>query len=1446
MTELSTYTNLLLDTGNRNNYLYFDDDHSMTADLTGASPEVLVRRMTRGKVIDIYRPSTTGVLSDEDDAERISRGEKLILAGSYRVSISAVRNMMTRDNACCDETGIHVMHLSIGMVQWRNDEISYHWNLAPLLMVPVSVYRNASSRSYSIRIEGRAPYLNPAFSFKARSEFGITLPEYKDEAFFTWINRITEALQPLGWKLKNRCTLALYQDHFLNIYNDLSVHKDLVLRHPVIRKFLAADSDAGSRGVTGGTDFSGQADTAGDTVSDDALHCVIDADASQLRAIRMARAGRSFVVQGPPGTGKSQTITNIIAECLYNGKRVLFVSAKRAALDFVYGKLSSAGLNDYCLRIHGTRENRRVVTGDIFRSLQLPRATARPQAEFDISRRAAAAKTLDTYVSELHKVRPVIGKPLYELYELYFQYEDAPELSWQIPNVYSLSEEDLQENLRYLTWYTNCIPMIGYDYKTCYWYGFTAEDNSPEFREQVINSFRAAVKWIDSDLALVKEVHQYLSYLPVETLEDLESTKQTVEEIASTSEISPSLFREGTLDYALREISQLKASAAKLDSYRATVEMEYKPSIYSINAAQDYTLLKDRFHSRLRRAGSREYRRIMNELQAASPTDERPDYDSALKILDSLKQIQDAEEALKQQALPFETIYGMLPDVTHTDWDDIEKKLVDLSNLLHRIPRLTELSGVTSAQFMALRQLCVRWSEGFRRNQEDSEADMEFISYCVKDGLKPMQMPVRRLREWLQGCIDHADQYGTWIHFLNVRDCLNERNLTGFIDAAIAALIPAEQFNNMYCRLFYSQWINSIVASSPVLAGFSRAGQDKARETYCAEDRILFDINRKAIREKLSAGRPSLKNAAPGEPVTELLREIQKSENPKSVRRIITDYAELIQQIMPCFMMSPMSVSTYLDPERIHFDTVVFDEASQLLPQESFGAIYRSTQVIIVGDSQQMPPRDPKVRAESTDPGKGSPEQLPASDMPGADSTGDDRLSEGDPDGGEWLYNPGRRTARRNDLYARVPFESVLDLGCASLYQMRLLWHYRSQKEGLILFSNRLLYHDTLITFPSPDTDLTVSSFGIDYRYTESFYDPDTNTNLKEASAVVSLIFDCIRQYPGRSIGVVATTHEQEALIAKLLIRRREQDPSAKHFFTEETAEPFFIKNMETVQGDERDIIIASCVYGKTLRGELPLDFGAISQTGGERRLNVMITRARCSMKVVTGLHAGDLEVWKNPPEGVRLFHDYLNYAEQGPGVLGGAATMETDNPYDTYMEDEICQLLEQNGFSTKQHVGYSMSKIDVAVRMPGENHYFLAIECDGDTYRRGENTRDRERLRREVLERMGWKYYRVWSAEWYLHHSAEVKNLLTAVRKAAGLPKHPLAKRAAATAAARAAAAAEKATEKAAAEKAAEKAAETAAEKEKSEAASENSGTGNRTRNTSPVRAWMPPHDRY
>ncbi len=561
-----------------------------------------------------------------------------------------------------------------------------------------------------------------------------------------------------------------------------------------------------------------------------------------------------------------------------------------------------------------------------------------------------------------------------------------------------------------------------------------------------------------------------------------------------------------------------------------------------------------------------------------------------------------------------------------------------------------------------------------------------------------------------------------WCHFRSLLSKIEDKQAVSYINTATGKNLEPKYIVGAFKKLFYFQWIDSVISESAVLSSFNRISQDKAISTFSEKDAEQFEINKAKIRSVLSAMRPSLDLIASGSAVAILLREGKKKRKQKSIRKLLAETCELVQRIKPCFLMSPLSVSTFLASGSVHFDVVIFDEASQIFPQDVIGAIYRGDQLIVVGDSKQMPPSNFFTAVIENDSSDDETEDI-------------------------------------------TDFESILDLCSTFMQQLRLSWHYRSRYEQLIAFSNKNFYDNNLVAFPSSKTD--APGIGVDFYCINGIFDRRSHTNRDEAKAIVDLIYKNIEEYPDRSLGVVAFSTAQQDLIEKLLSQRRQNNPEKEFFFRSREKEPFFIKNLETVQGDERDTIIFSIAYGIDTQGRLLHNFGPLNRAGGERRLNVAVTRAKSNIQVVSSMHCTDIDLHRTSSEGARLLREYLDFAENGSIALERTVSVNSFDRFDSEFELEVCDFLRSNGFSVDTQVGCSGFRIDLGLKVPNSSDYVLAVECDGAAYHSSKNARDRDRLRQEILERMGWKFYRIWSTDWFRNKQVEQLRLLEAAAEA-------------------------------------------------------------------------------
>jgi very-short-patch-repair endonuclease len=527
-----------------------------------------------------------------------------------------------------------------------------------------------------------------------------------------------------------------------------------------------------------------------------------------------------------------------------------------------------------------------------------------------------------------------------------------------------------------------------------------------------------------------------------------------------------------------------------------------------------------------------------------------------------------------------------------------------------------------------------------------------------------------------------------------------------------------------------------VVGADPVLGVFRGLNHQQLIERFRELDARLTNAAAVESRERLARAIPRRGDVGDHPQWLTLARQVQMQRRQMPVRRVIEELPDVVRTLVPCLMMSPVSIAQYLPARHAIFDVVIFDEASQLPTWDAVGAIARGRQAIIAGDPKQLPPTSFFDRADE-------------------DEDGDDDVED---------------------------MQSVLEECIArSMPEMRLRWHYRSRHESLIAFSNERYYEGRLVTFPSPLTqDRAVRHVPVPL----GVYDRGgRRTNRAEAEAVVA---DVRRRLEaagdGRaSIGIVTFNAEQQRLVQDHLDKLRADREDLERHFGGATDEPVFVKNLETVQGDERDVILFSIGYGPDAAGKVYMNFGPLNRKGGARRLNVAVTRARHELVVFATLRADQMALSPTTPDGVRDLKHFLEYASRGPAALvrtSGPPAREVETPF----EEAVKVMIEARGWTVHPQVGVSGYRIDLGVVHPdAPGRYLAGVECDGATYHRSATARDRDRLRAKVLRDLGWSLVRVWSPDWWANPTreadavhAQLQSLLEADRRPVPVPAAP------------------------------------------------------------------------
>ena len=1338
MERLERWAERLLDTGKRNNLINYKDIKTASAEVVFPDCEGVFSKCALGHTFELFDPKLLTEETDMEtddagesstDAKRLSRQEyierysgqirkekQLLVYAQTPNPLTAVKTIAKRAQDMLDETGNNVAYLAFGFLRWNEKQGSETFFRAPLLLVHITITTGSVLDPIRIEVCDDDIVVNPTFSYLLQAEYGLTLPQFgEDDTLSGYYDKVTALVSKLNWSVLNECKLGVFSFLKINMYEDLKKNAETVLSNPNVQALfgnISPDAEI----------MAGNGQRVENELID--LHTVVDADSSQIDAIEMAKSGRSFVLQGPPGTGKSQTITNIIAECLHDGKKVLFVSEKQAALNVVYDKLKKADLADFCLELHSHKANKKAVIDELNRTLETPKSAVSSRAEEEIRQKRAAQSKLDGYARQLHEKREGINRSLYQLLELYAAQRRFPECHVQIRDIGEKGEDYLSGAVELLEQYADYIPSVGMDYRKNPWYGFTGTALTYDQRNQLHGDLETLLQGYQAlQTTTVKLKEKYET--PELCLSDTLFWQSFLQFYGETDVLTPSMLTPDTVEQVYPHLSQMQELSERIQSMTAELREGFRDEIVQEIDGQAYHgKLIGQFSSFFSRLFNSEYKSMIGQMQLYSKTGGKLSYQQAVDCASRVMHLQSLNLMLDQHENAVGQYLGSGYRRTETDWPHVIQTVDRLKAYLGDSgSSLGMLSRMGAEQYQRQKAEMQTQAEHLRQELDSvSEARERVSKLFSKDGLDLEQGNYSACLEKLKGCLESFQQLGNWIGFAALLTKLREADLESYLDAAIQDAVAPEQIVGVYRRTFYGRWIENIIFTVPELASFSRTAQDQAVRVFAAKDELQYEISKVQIKSELSQRRPDLNMVTGGSAVAILRREGQKKRKQMPIRRLLAETGSLAQVLKPCFLMSPLSVSTYLDPEKIQFDTVVFDEASQIFPQDALGAIYRGKQLIVVGDSRQMPPSDFFSSMVETD----------TDDEDAGDVT---------------------------------DFESILDI-CSSVFPaQRLSWHYRSHYEQLIAFSNLHYYNNALITFPSSSKDHP--GIGVDYLNAGGTFDRKSKTNRAEAEFIVDLIYKNMEEHPERSLGVVAFSVSQQTLIDRLLSKRRESDPSHEWFFRSDRPEPFFIKNLETVQGDERDTIIFSVAYARDSQGRFIHNFGPLNREGGERRLNVAVTRAKDNVQLVASIHHTDIDLNHSGSEGVRLLRAYLDYAENGEGALERAITVSGADQFDSDFEQEVCDFLRDNGFTVDTQIGCSGYRIDLGLRKPDSSEYVLAIECDGATYHSSKNARDRDRLRQQVLENMGWQFYRIWSTDWFRNGAVEKKRLLQAAGEA-------------------------------------------------------------------------------
>lgn len=1277
-----------------------------------------------------------------DDMARDAMPNRELMARVGAESLDGnLLTLLTAARTAMEEGGANTLYLALGFLQWTEVDKADATHLAPILLVPVTLSRQSVRSGYRLARHDDETIINPTLLqlLKTAFELNITgLDVVHTDASGVDVARILQAFRLATrelpkWEVREEAHLGIFSFTKYLMWKDLQDRTEQLKGNRVVKHLIEHPGEA----FGGERDKSKERPRLDDAYRPQDIRAPMLSDSSQLEAICAVDSGRDLVLEGPPGTGKSQTITNIIANTLAKGRTVLFVAEKVAALEVVHRRLTEVGLAPFCLELHSSKTKKTEVLAQLGKALEISGSRTAAEWEREADRLAALRMDLNGLVDALHRehqngldVFTAIGTCIANA-------GTAPSpMPWADSATHIHAELDkLRETSRRIaalgqalsTLHDHPLALVGHS------------DWSPLWQEEFE---RAAAGAAAAANALTEKVAPFAAIVGEapsgQSLEALGALDHLADVLLAAPKVPASLAKQAHDSATRARVHTLIKHGRARQELWAMVGPGWSPSFAKLNGTElhgQWTAANNAWWPKSWLAK----RAIMAKL-AAVREDSRPPSGSVIDAaLKPLANVNDVDQLLRGMHADAETLLEDSYAGVQTDWTAVERHAAWTHAFVDAVAQVAggdpdRVATIQRAlQPLVSEQRAVLGPSGAvgRKLLEYRDAYREFQAKLgvVHDVAQPTEPlagdlqadgAIQRVQSHLTNWEHSRRAIQPWCLWRGIRSQAIAQGLQGIVEAVEAGRVALADIPGHFEYSYRSWWLKRAIDNEPVLRTFSSADHERKIREFREADSKFQKLTQAYIAATLSGRVPAATGAVVGadSEMGRLRRELAKQRKHLPVRQLMQGLPTLLPKLKPCLLMSPLSVAQYLAAGHSQFDVVVFDEASQISVWDAVGVIARGKQLVVVGDPKQLPPTNFFSRSSSDD-GDGADDQ------------------------------------QVEDL------ESILDecLG-VGMNRLTLKWHYRSRHESLIAFSNVNYYDSELVTFPSPVTaDVAVRLEPIAGVYDRG----GSRTNRAEADAIVNAIEKHYLKEgsTGLTMGVVTFNQTQQALIATLLEARRRANAQLDKVLGQKVPEELFIKNLENVQGDERDIILFSITYGPDAAGKVTMNFGPLNSEGGHRRLNVAISRARHGVVIYSTLKPEQIDPARVRAAGVRDLKSYLEFARRGPRALV-EKSMPTGLAPDSPFETAVIGMLRDKQWVVHPQVGCSGYRIDIGVvdpRAPGR--YLLGVECDGATYHAAATARDRDRLRQHVLEDLGWRIHRIWSTDWWLDPQRELEKLL-------------------------------------------------------------------------------------
>jgi hypothetical protein len=1348
----------LLDLSARNPLINFKNPESCAPIL--AAPEILgvIEDLLQNRQILTLAnsPFTSGDTSrDEigilDDRGQLAAGREstdMLAEGLSRKTLftkfgeeshkTKLRKMTSSAKTFFEETGSNGLYLALGSLSWTTKE--ERKVRSPLILVPVILTSKNRGREFYLSIdEGSQVMPNFSLAEKLLRDEGIKMENLvnlvEDESgvdidgTFAYVRKTLADAGLMDFRVDENAVLGFFNFSTYRLWRDLLDNWKIFEKNALVEHFIQTPNQEFKDPAT---------DAVNENLDDLVSRLPIPSDASQARAISQAMAGKTFILQGPPGTGKSQTITNLLARALSEGKRVLFVAEKKDALDVVKKRLDAAGLGAFSLDLHDKGMNPKVVKEQLANVIDIAIAADRIGYESARAEYESSLSPLQKYRNRLHEVGR-LGESIYSALDKKLAIHS--EVSLPISGEFISESRPEMKEILYQS--AKTIAEIGPQTGIASTNHWSLATRSSEFSEtelaeikNIVRSMRTALENLQQhhgSLAFMQEVKSIDQLILTKALQFSETSIATQVDLTSSMSVEAQKNAKQTLGVLKSAIESTGFDVSRLDSLDVD---QWIAKAHEANAS--FVLLRG-----MKQGG------ILKKVTAVLGTPITSDKTKIVEQLEALK-------AIKLRKVHAERDLQNLPGVRLDPTQNLYTIPVIKENLalIARLQEITEFISRSQLSDSALQNLLKDVANGSANSLmqlgREAAALFEKLQYTESSlsrwsGSKSFGARfIESVPAWAVDASEHSfAQLTRWITLIGEVELFEKHGLSEAMDSLLSGKVNYVEAPNAFLVGYYETLGRTLVVERGFNSFEAMTINNQIRKLETAHNEIRDRLPRITGAELLN--RRGFDSSIKVGAIGDLVATLKQAKSRLPIRSLLAKHWGVITKITPCVLASPDSCVRFIDPALPPFDLVVFDEASQIRVANSIGAIGRAKAVIVVGDSKQMPPT----------------------------SVAQVRVNENDIEEDETVA----------DGLLGFDMESILDhCEMARVPDIMLNWHYRSEDESLIAFSNKKYYDGKLNSFPSPSSDKSFK--GLSFQYVEGgqFVRPENSkeksrgpqgTNIAEIDAIMKYLSERLADpaLMGDSIGIVTFNKAQMDEITKRLIDSN--DPNIQRAVAEGVGgEEIFVKNLESVQGSERDVILFSVAFSKNLKGDLPLNFGPLTNSGGERRLNVAITRARKQVRVFCSFKPDELLNRKTNSTGITHLAQFLKMANKEDEGDSGIYTTHESQP--DRMRKQILSSLREAGLNAVEEVGLSDFKVDIAIYDPKDSSKaLLGILLDGPRWNARETVSDRDCLSITLLrDRMGWPAIeRIWLASWIRNPGDEIQRIVEAFNKVKNAP---------------------------------------------------------------------------